>query len=492
MNSISRHLSHEAHVKGMYFIAAVSAMALLNIVKNKRGESLMQLCLSSISASILLAISSLNDKKASFNDRVHVFFSNNDKKSVVTLYESQIHKIHITSGVESADSEGHSMVAVLDKVVIGQGGKCRAERKINIQGYVHAWEKTGDKLGEPQVTLIISCKDRKRQLETCFSQLKNKKSLTLVVKTKKYVERAHIQDEDSNVFIEKAAALLIDKRSILVKLLELYTRESSEDNMQKAIYLAGRFIHFVPKTILEKLKKRVKKLEGYASETTSIKMLMNVLNPLYMVLGNTISNKQLLSLKSDILALLKERACRYENLYEALSQDAYSGLISPGIEEIAACYSTKANKPTNSLLRRYISEDKTLAAKMKTIHGFIDACKKHSNTKLESIILDAKLLQHFSDDDAKYAYESLTSCLKDYKVGEAFSISDAIEGARQKVASKYSEAFVGDIVGIAEKTTVNVEKMSVKMEKVRDPEELMSCFSIHAEGLRALKHGVNR
>lgn len=493
MNPTSSYPAPKNHTKGAYLITAVSAITLSNIVKSYKAVNPLQLCLSCVSASFLLAISACRGKKKEWNDRILVFFTDSDKKSIVTLYESQIHKISVTASVDGTGGDDQ-MVAVLDKVVIGQGRKCRAERKIEIQSYTHAWESSSNGRDKPQVTLVISGRDCKKQVETCFAHLRNKKSLSLVMKTKKYVERTHIPAERSDSFIEKTITLTVDKRSILVKLLELYSRENSVDNLEKAIYFVGRFIHFIPKTVLEHLKKRIKKLDAHTQGTQDVKRLMVALNPHHVPSSHSISDKQMLSLKNDIMALIRERACRYENLYEALSQDTYSPLVSPGIDEIIACYSTKANHPTNSLLKRYISEDKALAAKMKTIHGFIDACKKHSNSKLEAVVLDEKLLQYFPDDNgAISAYESLRSQFTNSNTEEAFCISDAIESARQKVASKYSKAFVGDIIGIAEKTAVNVHKMSVKMEKVKDPDELPSCFTIYKEGINAFnRNGIQR
>ena len=437
--------------------------------------NMANVCISFMGISVLAS-----SKKNEFHNKVHIYFSEDEKRGVITMYDAPIHSLKICENGKDGNKAPYEMTAVLNKMIVGQGKNYKAVRKIGVENFKYSRDGGQKNIVTPHVTLQISGKSFKSELEASFSPHEKEKGISLNLKSRRYVEYASVSPNDPTALARKAMKMSIDKKSFLMVLLKKYlTTDSVEQDIKKAVYLAENFSYLIPKTALESLKKTAKNLHllhsqhcGRGDILKNIEKFINALGEYTFPVPSMISEADSTSLKKDILELVKTRACVYENLHETLNRDSYSDAISPGVEEIIACYPTKGNQPTNAFFKKMISANKDLSSKMHVIHGFIDTCKKISNKKLHYLMLNSELLENIETDT--YAYGVLSAFVEPNPQKErgGESVGAIIDEARNRVARKYSAAFREDIVGIIERVSVNVSEVSVKITKVKDIDEL--------------------
>ena len=418
--------------------------------------------------------------KGEYLNKVYIYFSENEKKGIVTMYDAPVHSIKICESDKSQNDSRYEMTAVLDKMIVGQGKNYKAVRRIGVESFNSGRGNAQGVHDKPHVTLLVSGKSFKKGLETLFTAPEKGKSLSLNLKSRRYVEYNPIPADDADSFMWKALKMSIDRKSFLVILLKKYLASSNVgQNLRKAIYLAEHFSHLIPQAVSESLKKTARGLYRTQFERAAgnddlenIAKFISALGTCHFTVPSVISKEDAESLKLDALELVKGRAFEYGNLHEMLNSDYGLDAITIGVEEIIACYPTsKGNHPTNTCFKKIISSSKDLSSKMHVIHGYIDACKI-SNKKLHCIPLNKELLDNVATDT--YAYGILRSFAECGSHGEenVLSIGTIIEKARALVSQKYSEAFGDSIVGITERISANVTEVSVKIAKVKNVDEL--------------------
>ncbi|SCV62415.1 hypothetical protein ANAPH2_00296 [Anaplasma phagocytophilum] len=421
-------------------------------------------------------------KDTRYSDKVYIFFSEEEKKGIVTLYESSIQSIQIYSNSSENLDTQYTMVAILNKITVGQDKKRKASRNISIRAFHHEWENKDFQNVKPEITLIAAGKDYNTRTETYFSPPKNQSIPLIGISTSKYVEYRPMIEKHSKTFLEKALPLHINKKSIITTILESYIlKKNSRANTKVAIYLVENFLPLIPKTTLAALKKGALKLKRICLEEGSNTTDLNEVDRLCLSLNSaafpapySITETNTKALKEEVFHLIKERACQYEHLHEALSKDAYKSIISVDLEEIVACYTNKSNQFTSTLLKKCISANKNLSHKMAIVHRYIDELKKRSvNNNAKPLILDCQLPG--AGEDFTFAHNSLISLAKKNAPQEVeFCVDHIIEEAKRHVAKKYSTIFLRDVMGITEKVSAHVNKMSVKINKMQHNDELQA------------------
>ncbi|MFV9839120.1 MAG: hypothetical protein AB8U44_03795 [Aaplasma endosymbiont of Hyalomma asiaticum] len=418
--------------------------------------------------------------RGGYRNKICVYFFENEKKGIVTMYDAPVHSIKICENGRSPNETRYEMTAVLDKMIVGQGKNYKAVRKIGVESFNSGRDKEKGTDEKPHVTLLVSGKSFKRGLEALFVSPEKGKSISLNLKSRRYVEYNPIPMDNDDSFLWKALKMSIDRKSFLVILLKKYLSSADmRQNLRKATYLAEHFSYLIPHAASESLKKTARGLYRSHFEHTkgndnleNIEKFISALGTFDFTAPLPISEEDAESLKVDALELVKERAFEYENLHEILNRDSGLDTMAIGVEEIIACYPTsKGNHPTNTFFKKAISSSKDLSSKMHVIHGFIDTCKI-SNKKLHCITLNKELLENVATDT--YAYGVLRSFAEcdPREEGNITSIGTIIEKAREVVSQKYAAAFGGRIVGITERISANVSEVSVKIAKVKNVDEL--------------------
>ncbi len=459
-------------------LAAVAAAATIGIIKvhNDKKRALC-VCVSFMAAACLI-----QRKRKFFRDNIQIFFAENAKKGVVTFAEASITKISIAAK-NARDEDGHyAMVAELSRPTISiQGKKSRAIRAIDIQSYGHSWEYATNS-DTPQITVCISGNNKKSSVEADFPCLRGKNSLLLDIKSKRYEEYIPLcWVRNAHDYIRKALEMKLRRQSFLQILLAKYlSEEHFPANREKAMYLIHNFGNILQKSSAMAMSKALEKLARINFEITQSKPELSGTSSSTTkhpsVRLTHLGEDQFKSLESDILTLVKARACEYENLHEALSHDAYKSAINPGIEDIIACYPDRVNQTTNAFLKTHIASYRTLAPRMKAIHRYIEICRKHHN----------KRLQRTADcDDPKTADSYAYKAVYDFAKQEGISTDDLhaiIEHARYKLCRKYRGLFVDDITGITQKVTARLCKIRIKLGKFEskdaDAEDYELCYEI--------------
>ncbi|MGN7661582.1 MAG: hypothetical protein ACTJLK_03075 [Anaplasma sp.] len=475
MNTIKRGSSgYITSVCGL-FTTATSAATTVQLLYN---TSMDQKHREKICASLGIITCLVQNKRKFFRDNIKIFFSEEDKKGIITFDGASIEKVCIAIGNSPARNAPYTMTATLNKPTIRiQGETNYAERRINLQGYSHSWEHEPSATDcAPQIIISLTGTNRQSSLEANFVHSKAKNSLSLDVKSRKYEEYVPIPAVNSSYnYIKKALGMRIGKLSFLQILLEKYfSEENFQADAAKAFYLVDNFSNLLQKSVLASFDKKYKKLSHSSVETeslqcnTSFRIALGdsaVASDLVTLHG--LADDHFESLKADMLELLRARACEYENLHEPLSHKAYKDSICPGMEDVIACYPDKTNKLTNASLRKSISLNKALLLKMKAIHGYIESCRKHHNGQL-SYTTDHSIPK--SQATYGYAHKVLCNFMEQENL-PTNEWSAVIAYARQKVVRKYKGLFLNDIAGITEKISATIHKLNIKVERFKLEED---------------------
>ncbi|MGN7678230.1 MAG: hypothetical protein ACTJLL_00515 [Anaplasma sp.] len=474
MNTLKRGSSgYIASVCGLFTIATSAVTTAQLVHTTPRDQKHKERICASLGVIACLA----QNKRRFFRDNIKIFFSEEEKRGIISFDGASIERMRITTGSSLTRNAPYTLIAMLDKPTIRiQGETNYAERCINLQGYSHSWEHEQSVTDcAPQITISLTGTNRQGGLEANFMHSEAKNSLSLDVKSRKYEEYVPIPAVNGSYnYIKKALSMRIGKLSFLQILLEKYfSEENFSANEAKASYLLDNFSNLLQKSILSSFDKKHKKLAHSGAETgvlqcsTSSQAALGSSAVESALTPHGLTDDHFESLKADILELLRARACEYENLYEPLNHKAYRDSICPSMEDIIACYPDKTNKLTNASLRKSISLNKALLLKMKAIHGYIEGCRKYHNGQL-SYTLDHSIPQNPATDG--YACKIICNFMKQENL-LTNEWSSVVAYARQKVVRKYKGLFLNDIAGITEKISATIHKLSIKVERFRLEED---------------------
>ncbi|MEH0831821.1 hypothetical protein [Anaplasma bovis] len=480
-----------------YILSA--AMAIIMESLHKKSRSLSMKNTLSICASFMAVVSfSAKLHENYVSDKIFVYFSPEDIKSVVTLFSPEISVIEahpISKNAYDAHARNsHVMSIELTKQVVAPGNPKRAARNIKLRDYHYHYEDNPHKELTPQLVLKITGKKISNNIEVDFSHSKPIKKFILDVRSKKYTK--YIPVPDAN-FIEKAISMHMEKRTFLSILLEKYTTQGhSCANAEKAIYLLSNFSHLMHKSVLVVLKQKIRKslysdIKLHPHDTAQLQVLLQYLDKNNTRLpAFTLGEAGHDSLKNDIASLLKQRASSYHVLHEILKQNGGSRRLAIQNEEIIACYADNSLSKTSTLLKRFILADNTLSARLTAIHGYIDAHKLCTQTNLECTMLESK----FKEDSPEniYAHGALLECAQESAQNAPdgiinYSIASIIEHARKKVSQKYCARLSDSVTGLIDKACVRADQLEIKIEKsktisyITEIEGISSPFSEYSQ-----------
>ncbi|MCU7612205.1 hypothetical protein OC187_01340 [Anaplasma capra] len=408
----------------------------------------------------------MQNKGKFFRDNIQIFFSESEKKGIVTFEEASVTKISIIAGNRYNAGIPYVMIAELSKSTICvQGEKKYAERNIGLQGYSHSWEHETNSSDVPQMTVLISGSNKKSAIEADFSHFQGRNSLVIDIKSKRYKEHMPLcRIRSTHDYINGALNICLRKKSFLQVLLEKYlSEENFFANKAKVMYLMYNYGSTLQKSVSVAMNKTLKRLLQFELSQSYSESIVKPIMPEESLSGafGYLEEEQFKSLESDILTLVKIRACEYENLHESLSHQIYRDIISPSVEEIIACYPDRSNQETNTFFKKHISSTKTLIPKMRAIHKYIEACKKYNGKQLQ-----CASIRNGADAMDTYAYHALYN----FAGREGIKTDDldaVIRRARDRICRKYGELFVDDIVGIAKKVTAHTGKVRVKIKRLK-------------------------